>query len=96
MNHGNSPWGGTFLLFFSSASLRSSSPKSDTEYELTKTSEPAASVGWRWKWGKFPEQRSVFHYFWPTTNKTAPKEDIYLDDITSNRVVDPSRYLPPM
>lgn len=85
------------MISFSTASARSSSPKSDTEYELEKAVEPTPGVGWRWKWGKFPEQRkSVFHYLWPSSTQTATKEDIYLDDITSNRVVDPSRYLPPM
>ncbi|CAF1175683.1 unnamed protein product [Adineta steineri] len=76
-------------------SPRPTSPKSDTEYELDKPSQQPPSVGWQWKWGELPEQRrSVFRYFWPSSKKASPKEGIYLDDITSNRCADRSRYLP--
>ncbi len=84
-----------YVCLFSPPSPRPTSPKSDTEYELEKSSEKTPNVGWRWKWGELPEQRqSVFHYLWPSSKKNTPKEGIYLEDITNNRVVDPSRYLP--
>ncbi|CAF3717267.1 unnamed protein product [Rotaria socialis] len=81
----------------SASSPRPTSPKSDTEYELDKSSQQSSNTGWRWKWGELPEQRqSVFRYLWPASKKTPPKEGIYLDDITSNRCVDRSLYLPQM
>jgi phosphatidate phosphatase LPIN len=87
--------------FESPISLRPTSPKSDTEYELDKSSQQSAIkkhtiLGWQWKWGEFPEQRrSVFRYLWPSSSKeTTPKEGIYLDDITNNKCNDRSRYLP--
>lgn len=85
------------MLMFSALSARPTSPKSDTEYELEKSSQQPANDGWQWKWGELPEQRqSVFSYLWPSSKKTPPKEGIYLDDITNNRCVDRSLYLPPM
>ena len=94
----------TFLsLCFSPVDLRPSSPKSDTEYELDKSSQQSASKSrfspaWQWKWGELPEQRrSVFRYFWPSSSsskQTSPKEGIYLDDITNNKCNDRARYLP--
>ncbi|CAM4785326.1 unnamed protein product [Rotaria magnacalcarata] len=81
----------------SASSPRPTSPKSDTEYELDKSSQQSSNTGWQWKWGELPEQRqSVFRYLWPASKKTPPKEGIYLDDITSNRCVDRSLYLPQM
>ncbi|UJR31952.1 hypothetical protein I4U23_019425 [Adineta vaga] len=80
----------------SALSPRPTSPKSDTEYELEKSSQPSPSVGWQWKWGELPEQRqSMFRYLWPSSSKkTSPKEGVYLDDITNNRCADRSLYLP--
>jgi hypothetical protein len=90
-----------FIVFFSPVSLRPTSPKSDTEYELDKSSQQStknnrARLGWQWKWGELPEQRrSVFRYLWPSSTKqNTPKEGIYLDDITNNKCDDRSRYLP--
>jgi hypothetical protein len=94
-------------LCSSPTSLRSASPKSDTEYELDKCSQQAAmnsqtGVGWRWKWGELPvKRRNVFRYLWEssskTTNQTVPSnEAMYLDDITNNKCEDRSRYLPQM
>lgn len=87
----------------SSASLRPSSPKSDTEYELDKSSSQQKSksftsrigFGWQWKWGELPERkRSVFQYFWPSSKQqTPPTEGVYLDDIAN---IDRSKYLPTM
>ncbi|CAF1425958.1 unnamed protein product [Adineta steineri] len=87
--------------FDNSLSPRPTSPKSDTEYELEQsTKNTRTNVGWRWKWGELPEQRrSVFRYLWPSSAKSkqdAPKEEIYLDDITNNKCNDRSRYLPQM
>jgi hypothetical protein len=93
------------LLLFSPVSLRPTSPKSDTEYELDKSSQQSAIkkhtiLGWQWKWGELPEQkRNVFRYLWPSSaasKETTPKEGIYLDDITNNKCNDRSRYLPQM
>ncbi|CAF4490702.1 unnamed protein product [Rotaria sp. Silwood2] len=76
-------------------SPRPTSPKSDTEYELDKPSQQSSNVRWQWKWGELPEQRqSVFRYLWPSSKKSAPKEGIYLDEITNNQSVDKSLYLP--
>ena len=84
-----------FCLSASALSPRPTSPKSDTEYELDKSTQQAPSVGWQWKWGEFPEQRrSVFRYLWPSSKKSTPKEGVYLDEITNNRDVDRSLYLP--
>jgi hypothetical protein len=89
-----------FFLFnyiFSTESTRPTSPKSDTEYELDKSSEKTTkknqtSVGWRWKWGELPK------YLWPSSSKkqSTPKEGKYLADITNNKCADSSRYLPEM
>jgi hypothetical protein len=91
---------------FSPVSLRPTSPKSDTEYELDKSSQQSTinnrtTVGWQWKWGELPEQRrSVFRYLWPSSSSTSkqntPQEGMYLDDITNNKCDDRSRYLPRM
>lgn len=87
----------------SSVPLRPSSPKSDTEYELDKSSAQQKTItsrtglGWHWKWGELPERKhSVFRYFWPssssaTQQQTKPTEGVYLDDITN---IDRSKYLP--
>ncbi|CAM4821302.1 unnamed protein product [Rotaria magnacalcarata] len=89
--------------FENSMLLRSSSPKSDSEYELDKSSQQSgrnsrSTFGWQWKWGELPEQRrSVFRYLWPSSSKqSTPKEGIYLDDITNNKCDDRARYLPIM
>lgn len=97
------------LIYFtlsSSLVIRPESPKSDTEYELDKSSQQSArntrtGFLWRWKWGELPEQkRSVFRYLWPSSSSVqktkTPKEGIYLDDITNNKCDDRSRYLPQM
>lgn len=81
------------MFYFSARSLRPSSPKSDTEYELEKSTQPTNNSGWQWKWGKFPEQRGMLQYFWPSKKET-PKEGIYLDEFTSNQQLDRSMYLP--
>ncbi|CAF4478961.1 unnamed protein product, partial [Rotaria sp. Silwood2] len=79
----------------SALSPRPTSPKSDTEYELDKSSQQSSNVRWQWKWGELPEQRqSVFRYLWPSSKKSTPKEGVYLDDITNNQCVDRSLYLP--
>ncbi|CAF0879456.1 unnamed protein product [Adineta ricciae] len=79
----------------SALSPRPTSPKSDTEYELEKSSQASPNVGWQWKWGELPEQRrSVFRYLWPSSKKLTPQEGMYLDDITNNRCADRSLYLP--
>ena len=76
-------------------SPRPTSPKSDTEYELDKSSDQSNTVGWRWKWGELPEQRrSMFQYFWGSSKPKPPSEGLYLEDITSNSHVDRSLYLP--
>lgn len=84
-------------------SNRPSSPKSDTEYELDKSSSQSSrksrlSFGWHWTWGHLPEQRpSVLRYLWPSSSKkSTPKEGVYLEDITNNKCDDRSRYLPQM
>jgi hypothetical protein len=83
------------LSVSSALSPRPTSPKSDTEYELEKSTQPTNNVGWQWKWGEFPEQRrGVFGYFWSSPKKVTPQEGIYLDDITNNCAVDRSLYLP--
>ncbi len=99
ISQSDDPTGGFYSptsSYESALSPRPTSPKSDTEYELEKSSEQSsANVGWRWKWGELPEQRqSVFRYLWPSSKKNTPKEGIYLDDITNNRGVDRSLYLP--
>jgi hypothetical protein len=85
----------SFCLFSSLSSPRPTSPKSDTEYELDKSSQQStiknrADRGWQWKWGELPR------YFWPSSKQNPPKEGIYLDDITNNRCDDRSLYLPQM
>ena len=88
--------------FPSSLPDRPSSPKSDTEYELDKSSQQSTinsrtRPAWQWKWGELPRQRpSVLGYLWPSSKKTTTTEGIYLDDITSDKCDDRSRYLPQM
>lgn len=96
----------SFTFFcFRPVSLRPTSPKSDTEYELDKSNQQSTknnrpSLGWYWKWGELPEQRrSVFRYLniWSSPKQQTPQnEGIYLDDITNAKCDDRSRYLPSM
>ena len=91
----------SIFLHLSPTTMRPESPKSDTEYELDKSLQQAVMKkkerpGWRWKWGEFPR---LFFSSSSRKNASAQKkpselnEGIYLDDIATNKCLDPSLYL---